>query len=140
METTFTIAGPSELKVVADHLARLSAEHRILLFEGGMGAGKTTLIKTLCTGLGVEDDMASPTFSIVNEYASPLGPIYHFDLYRIEHEEELLDLGAEEYLHSGYLCMVEWPELAPSFFSEGHVRIRIVPEGTTRKITVSVPQ
>lgn len=86
------------------------------------------------------DDMGSPTFSIVNEYESTVGPIYHFDLYRIEKPEELFDLGAEEYLHSGYLCLVEWPEMAPDLFTEPHVSIFIELDDSVRIITITAPQ
>lgn len=137
MTTTFSIHNIEELDAVADHLIRLSQTSRIFLFQGGMGAGKTTLIKTLCQKLGVEDETSSPTFSIVNEYEGKDGLIYHFDLYRIEKEEELFDLGLEEYLHSGYLCLVEWPEMAPSLYQEPHVSIRIAQDDALRSITVT---
>ncbi len=140
MEKTFRIRELAELDAVAELLSELVLSHTILLFRGGMGAGKTTLIKSLCSRLGVADDMSSPTFSIVNEYESDRGPVYHFDLYRIEREEELFDLGAEEYLHSGYLCLVEWPEMAPGLFADRHVSIRIELEGDMRVITVIAPE
>jgi len=135
--TTFSIRNIEELDAVADHLMRLAQSSRIFLFQGGMGAGKTTLIKILCQKLGVEDETSSPTFSIVNEYEGKNGLIYHFDLYRIEKEEELFDLGLEEYLHSGYLCLVEWPEMAPSLYQEPHVSIRIAQDDALRSITVT---
>lgn len=105
-----------------------------------MGAGKTTLIKRLCQKLGVADGTGSPTFSIVNEYRGKDGPIYHFDLYRIEKEAELFDLGHEEYLNSGYLCLVEWPEMAPSLNDEMHVDVRIVADDQVRHITITTPE
>ena len=86
-------------------------EDRIFLFEGEMGAGKTTLIAEICRQLGADDDFGSPTFSLVNEYADKEGnPIYHFDLYRLESPAEALDMGAMEYFDSGELCLVEWPD------------------------------
>lgn len=139
LETKFNIRTIMELDAVADHLAHLSRTERVFLFQGGMGAGKTTLIKRLCENLGVEDGTGSPTFSIVNEYEGKDGPIYHFDLYRIEREEELFDLGIEEYLRSGYLCLVEWPELAPSLYNEPHVNIRIIEDDGLRQITITTP-
>ncbi|GAB3825367.1 tRNA (adenosine(37)-N6)-threonylcarbamoyltransferase complex ATPase subunit type 1 TsaE [Hymenobacter jeollabukensis] len=82
----------------------------VVLLEGEMGAGKTTLIKALCAVLGVQDDVSSPTFSLVNEYRDALGrPIYHFDFYRIDSVDEALRIGAQEYFDSGYLCLIEWP-------------------------------
>ena len=140
VENTFRIRELAELGAVTSLLSELALTYTILLFHGGMGAGKTTLIKALCSRLGVTDDMGSPTFSIVNEYESDRGPVYHFDLYRIEREEELFDLGAEEYLHSGYLCLVEWPEMAPGLFADRHVSIRIELEDDMRVITVIAPE
>lgn len=83
----------------------------IILFNGDMGAGKTTLIKAICKQLEVEDEVSSPTYSLVNEYYSPTaGTIYHFDFYRLRQEEEAMDMGVDEYLYSGHLCLIEWAE------------------------------
>ena len=88
-----------------------SVKHKILLFYGEMGTGKTTLIKEIVKQLGVDDIANSPTFSIVNEYLSRKGEtIYHFDFYRIEGEEEVYDIGIEEYFYNNAWCFIEWPE------------------------------
>ena len=88
-----------------------NSKSKILLFYGEMGVGKTTLIKELCKELGIEDVTSSPTFSLVNEYHSINNEIvYHFDFYRIYHEEEALDIGLDEYLYSDAWCLIEWPE------------------------------
>ncbi|OIQ37867.1 MAG: tRNA (adenosine(37)-N6)-threonylcarbamoyltransferase complex ATPase subunit type 1 TsaE [Bacteroidetes bacterium MedPE-SWsnd-G1] len=88
-----------------------NAKHKILLFNGEMGAGKTTLIKEVVKQLGVDDVANSPTFSLVNEYHSENGEIiYHFDFYRIESEEEALDIGIEDYFYSDAWCFIEWGE------------------------------
>ena len=84
----------------------------VYAFYGEMGAGKTTFINALCKQLGVESDMTnSPSFAIINEYRSDTTAelIYHFDCYRLEKEEEAVDLGAEDYFDSGALCFIEWP-------------------------------
>ena len=82
-----------------------------ILFTGTMGAGKTTLIREICTQLGVADNVTSPTFALVNHYRSGRGDnIFHFDFYRIEKLDEAYDLGYDEYFDSGALCLVEWPE------------------------------
>ncbi len=82
----------------------------VLLFVGSMGAGKTTLIKAICAALGVVDEVSSPTYALVNEYQTEAGEtVFHFDLYRLNHPEEALDFGVEEYLDSGSVCLVEWP-------------------------------
>ncbi|WP_299837062.1 tRNA (adenosine(37)-N6)-threonylcarbamoyltransferase complex ATPase subunit type 1 TsaE [uncultured Tenacibaculum sp.] len=87
-----------------------NAKHKILLFNGEMGVGKTTLIKEICKVLGSNDIISSPTFSLVNEYhTSNDDIIYHFDFYRINDEEEALDIGIEEYFYSGHWCLIEWP-------------------------------
>ena len=115
-------------------------ERRIFAFYGKMGAGKTTFIKAICTELGVEDVITSPTFAIVNEYeiapkassslsnhlpAVPTQSVYHFDFYRIKRLEEVYDMGYEEYFYSGALCFIEWPELIEQLLPEDTVRVRI---------------
>jgi tRNA threonylcarbamoyladenosine biosynthesis protein TsaE len=88
-----------------------SVENKTLLFYGQMGVGKTTLIKEICKQLGVLDNISSPTFSLVNEYkTSKEETVFHFDFYRIEEEEEALDMGIEEYFDNNAWCLVEWPE------------------------------
>lgn len=108
MEKRFSL---EELPQVAKEFINEMDDSRIFLFEGEMGAGKTTFIAEICRQLGADDDFGSPTFSIVNEYADSKGnPIYHFDLYRIDSPQEALDMGAEEYFDSGEICLVEWPD------------------------------
>ncbi|MDG1171677.1 MAG: tRNA (adenosine(37)-N6)-threonylcarbamoyltransferase complex ATPase subunit type 1 TsaE [Polaribacter sp.] len=88
-----------------------SVTNKKLLFYGQMGVGKTTLIKEICNQLGVLDTISSPTFSLVNEYnTSNKSKVFHFDFYRIENEEEALDIGIEEYFDTSHWCFVEWPE------------------------------
>lgn len=100
-----------ELEFVAREFIDSIGDDRVFLFDGEMGAGKTTFIAEVCRQLGADDDFGSPTFSLVNEYADSNGdPIYHFDLYRIENPQEALDMGIEEYFDSGELCLVEWPD------------------------------
>lgn len=105
---SFTIEG---LEQIAKDLLTEVADRKVICFHGDLGAGKTTFIKEICKVLGVSDQVQSPTFSIVNEYATPSGdPVYHFDFYRLKNESEAYDLGYEEYLYSDYFCFVEWPE------------------------------
>ena len=88
-----------------------SVTNKKLLFYGQMGVGKTTLIKEICNQLGVLDSISSPTFSLVNEYnTSNKSKVFHFDFYRIENEEEALDIGIEEYFDTSHWCFVEWPD------------------------------
>ncbi|GAB3937231.1 tRNA (adenosine(37)-N6)-threonylcarbamoyltransferase complex ATPase subunit type 1 TsaE [Larkinella terrae] len=101
----------AELDAVAGQLVAAGSSHSVWLFDGPMGAGKTTLIKAVCRQMGVLNTVQSPTFSIVNEYVTEKGePIYHFDCYRLRDEEEALDSGLEEYIDSGERCLIEWPE------------------------------
>ncbi len=86
-------------------------QHPILLLRGNLGAGKTTFTQFLLKTLGSSDEISSPTYSIVNEYDTPKGKIYHFDLYRLKNVSEAYDFGIEEYLDNGYLSIIEWPEI-----------------------------
>lgn len=86
-------------------------KHNILLLKGNLGAGKTTFTQFLLKNLGSNDEVNSPTYSIVNEYNSPKGKIYHFDLYRLKNIDEVYDIGIEEYLDNSFLCIIEWPEV-----------------------------
>lgn len=112
--------------------------YKIVLFNGSMGAGKTTLISELCKALGSTDDISSPTFSIVNEYSSSFGILYHFDFYRIKSIEEAFDFGLEEYLYSNQYCFLEWAEKISPLLPEKLmiVDINIVNE-QSREIKIS---
>lgn len=122
---TIRVKDLSELDSAAQKLINTLVDSKVWLFYGEMGAGKTTLIKAICKALNIEDQASSPTFSIVNEYASPQGPVFHFDFYRIRSEQEALDLGYEEYFYSGHYCFVEWPERIPSLLPDDAAVIRI---------------
>lgn len=98
-----------ELPQISTLLLQTGNDLPVWLFEGHMGAGKTTLIKALCKQLGVKSTVQSPTFSLVNEYDAAGKVVYHFDFYRIKDETEALDMGVEEYFDSGDFCFVEWP-------------------------------
>ena len=112
-----------------------SKKHNVIRIDGSMGAGKTTIISKLCEKLGVDETTSSPTFSLVNTYQSKLGPIYHFDFYRLENPDEAIDFGVEEYFESGSLCLLEWAEIIrqhlPLEFD--HYQLEVVNE-TTRKL------
>jgi len=98
----------------------------VVIFEGEMGAGKTTFIKAICQELGVTDAVSSPTFSIVNEYETANGKrLYHFDFYRIEEEQEALDIGTLEYFDSGNLCLIEWPTKIPNLLPDHFLQVTI---------------
>jgi len=127
-----------EIAKAAEFLLSNLQNQKILLFYGEMGAGKTTFIKAFCAALGVEDTVSSPTFSIVNEYQSTKGIIYHFDFYRLKNQTEALDLGLEEYLDSGNYCLIEWPEKIPDLLPENYVHISLkVRPDQQRKLTIT---
>lgn len=99
---------------------------KVFAFYGKMGAGKTTFIKAICQELGVEDVITSPTFALVNEYTAGDGsPIFHFDFYRVKSLEEVYDMGFEDYLYGGALCLVEWPELVEELLPRDAVAVTI---------------
>jgi tRNA threonylcarbamoyladenosine biosynthesis protein TsaE len=122
------------VEVIKSHLDT----NKVVLFNGSMGAGKTTLISALCKSLGSTDELSSPTFSIVNEYSSKMGTIYHFDFYRIKSIEEAFDFGLEEYLFSGNYCFLEWAEKVEVLLPETLmiVDISIIDENT-RELNIS---
>jgi len=117
-----------ELDKVAHQLLAEGRNHSVWLFEGEMGAGKTTLIKALCRALGVISMVQSPTFSIVNEYTTHEGhSVYHFDCYRLRNEAEALDIGIEEYFDSGNYCFIEWPERVVSLWPARYFQVQLTP-------------
>jgi tRNA threonylcarbamoyladenosine biosynthesis protein TsaE len=106
--------------------------HKVILFHGEMGVGKTTLIKSLAKELGVNGATSSPTFSLVNEYQTTNNQlVYHFDFYRLNKETEALDMGADEYFYSGNWCFIEWAEKIPNLVPESHsvIQISLLPDG-----------
>ncbi len=104
----------------------MTAGTSVYAFYGSMGAGKTTFVSALCEVLGVEDEVASPTFTIVNEYQAADGtPIYHFDFYRIERVSEALEIGYEEYVYGDGICLMEWPEKIEPILPEDVLKVSI---------------
>lgn len=128
------VSGLDELPKAAAQILEQAGHHRIFLFYGEMGAGKTTLIKSLCTLLEVEDTVSSPTFSIVNEYSGNKGTVYHFDFYRIKTESEALDLGYEDYFYSGNYCFIEWPEKIPNLLPDEFVELKLLQTSENERV------
>ena len=114
-----------ELDKVAEAVIDSLNSRTVVAFDAPMGAGKTTLISRIAALLGAEDSVTSPTFAIVNQYEGRERTIYHFDMYRIERVEEALDFGSEEYLSSGELCLVEWPEKIEPLLPDDTMVVRI---------------
>ena len=122
-----------QLHEVARNLLSTFQEERFFAFFGKMGVGKTTLIKEICAELGVNDNVCSPTFAIVNEYTDGAGePVYHFDFYRMKSVAEAYDIGYEEYFYSGCYCFTEWTEKVEELLPERYVRVDIGEEDGNR--------
>jgi tRNA threonylcarbamoyladenosine biosynthesis protein TsaE len=129
----------NDLGKVSREIIEYAGEEKIWLFEGQMGAGKTTLIKALCQEFAVTDHVTSPSYSLINEYLTENKTIiYHFDFYRIKDQSEAFDIGAEEYFYSGNLCLIEWPSLIPDLIPEKYLKINIdIASPTQRNIQLS---
>ncbi len=128
MEIIFSLA---EIKQAAADIFAAANNKKVWALHGEMGAGKTTFIHALCEHLCVTSTIGSPTYSIINEYESPVaGIIYHMDWYRLRDEEEALEAGVEECLMSGHLCLVEWPDKAKRLLPDDtlHITIEMIDE------------
>lgn len=134
MEVIFSL---EEIERIANEVVAQNP-HKVIIFNGQMGVGKTTLIKVLAAILGVKDTISSPTFSLVNEYkVTENQNVYHFDVFRLQSESEALDMGIDEYLYSGHWCFIEWaekiPNLLPDLYST--INLELLPDGK-RKLTL----
>ena len=121
--------GLNDLNKVAQQVLDAGKNYLVWAFYGEMGAGKTTLIHELCKLMKLTGSFGSPTFSIINEYGSDNGPVYHIDLYRCKNEEEAIRAGVEDCLYSGYLCLVEWPSRAEGIFPPNTLRLTLTVTG-----------
>jgi len=128
-----------EIPATAKKIVDFCEGKKIWVFKGDLGAGKTTMIKAIAKIFGIVDRVSSPTFSLINEYQNDSGTVfYHFDFYRIENPEEVLEIGVEEYFSSGNHCWIEWAEKIPGFLPPEFVLIDIELEfDGVRKITLS---
>ena len=123
-----------EIGRAAGDFIKAISEQKVIALHGQMGAGKTTFVHAVCETLGVKDSVSSPTFSIINEYRSAQGTIYHIDLYRLKDENEAIAAGVEECLYSGNLCLVEWPEITPGLFPENTVHCYLTITGNNERM------
>ncbi|TWF44172.1 tRNA threonylcarbamoyladenosine biosynthesis protein TsaE [Chitinophaga polysaccharea] len=132
MQWTFTL---DQLPATAQQFWEYFADKQVFTLDGPMGAGKTTLVKALCTAKGVEDATASPTFSIINEYGyTDAGGqprrIFHLDLYRLRDEDDAISAGVEDTLYQDAICFVEWPEVVSPLLPPGtiHLQLEVQPD------------
>ena len=132
MSKIIEINSLDELDTVAEAVINSLDGRTVVAFDAPMGAGKTTLISRIAALLGAEDSVTSPTFAIVNQYVGDR-TIYHFDMYRIDRVEEALDFGSEEYLASGDLCLVEWPEKIEPLLPDNTMVVKIEILGDTER-------
>lgn len=130
---TIPINNLNELPLVARKLFDFANGAKFFIFEGEMAAGKTTFIKAFCAILGVVEVVSSPTFSIVNEYESESGLIYHFDFYRLKNLQEAYDIGYEEYFYSGNYCLIEWPSKVEDLLPEKYIKVEIEITGNEKR-------
>lgn len=126
-----------DLKEASQLLLKKHSNSKVFAFDGEMGAGKTTFIKSICEQIGVIDVVNSPTFAIVNVYtARDNQEVFHLDLYRLKTIEEFFDIGYEDYFYSGAYCFVEWPEKVEEYLPDDVVRIKIEtdPQSEVRRV------
>ena len=119
----FITNGPEETEALGARLARALEPGAVVAFTGDLGAGKTAFVRGLARGLGIQDRVTSPTFTIVNEYEGGRLPLFHFDLYRLGCADELFDIGWEDYLARGGVCAVEWSERMEELLEPGTIRV-----------------
>lgn len=125
---TYRTDSPEETRRLGKDLARLLEPGMVILLEGDLGAGKTALAGGILKGLGIEDYVTSPTFTLVNEYYSDFS-IAHFDLYRLDDPDQLFDIGFDEYLDGEWLVLIEWPERGAGYLPASHLRILLEGQG-----------
>ncbi len=137
-QKSFVLDSEEELDEIVAYFVN-NIDESIVLLEGDLGTGKTTFVKRLLSVLSPLEEASSPTFSLVNEYLSLKNEsIYHMDLYRLENIDEALGIGIEEYLDSGNLCLIEWPEIIIDLLPHNCVKIQIsIVEDDKRQFTIS---
>lgn len=122
MELSFKTAGESETQSLGEKISSLLQQGDVVCLFGDLGSGKTCLVRGICRGYGCENEVTSPTFTIINEYNGK-HPIFHFDLYRINSVQEIFDLGYEEYFFGSGICLIEWAERAETILPEENIKI-----------------
>jgi tRNA threonylcarbamoyladenosine biosynthesis protein TsaE len=134
----YFVRSEGELKLVAKYLSGLLTERPVVTLSGDLGTGKTTLVKAVCQLLEVVDEVSSPTFGLVNVYLTRTGrPVYHLDLYRVKDPAELTEIGIDDYLYSGEITFIEWPEIIAGILPENTIDVWLEHvDKETRKIVI----
>ncbi len=148
---TIEYEGIHQLHTVSEEILNFTKDNSLFAIYGDMGAGKTTLIKSLCSVLGVKSNVSSPTFSVINEYVIEIDnktesgnfekEVYHMDFYRIDEQREVFDMGYENYFFGKSYCFIEWPEIIESLLPEKYVELRIIKSDKSpdfREITLNL--
>ncbi len=136
MNTQFDITTFEKLRFAVKEIIA-EKKYNIILLKGNLGAGKTTFTQEFCKQLNVEDEVSSPTYSIVNEYHYPKGKIFHFDLYRLKNLNEAFEIGIWEYIDSQQICIIEWPEIFEHELIENYHLIEINYQNHNRTLKFS---
>jgi len=137
--TEYSIPNLRALNKVVSEMIQVKKESNIFFFYGNLGAGKTTTIQSFCRHLGYNEEVTSPTFSLANEYRMDNLVIFHLDLYRLQNEFEVIDMGIEDYLYDGDYCFVEWPQIIENIINEPYYKVLLeaMVDGT-RKLTIDL--
>lgn len=139
MSQIFEVHSIVDLKGPARALSEKLKPGTVVCFQGEMGAGKTTFIKVLLREMGVQEEVDSPTFALVNEYDLPDGmPVFHFDFYRLNDLQEAIDIGLEDYLDSGGICLMEWPDVVEPLLPDDRVKVKIVDVVSHREVSIQM--
>lgn len=126
----------SETEKIAAEFAKTLSPDTVICLYGEMGVGKTVFTNGICRALGVCEYATSPTFTVVNEYDGEYFPVYHFDMYRIEDEDELIEIGFDEYLNSNGICIIEWPENIPNSLPKRRINIKILRDNFSERTII----
>lgn len=126
----------SDTQNIAFEFAKTISSGTVVCLYGEMGVGKTVFTNGICRALGVCEYATSPTFTVVNEYDGAAFPVYHFDMYRIEDEDELIEIGFDEYLNAGGICIIEWPENIPNSLPQKRVNVKILRDSFTERTII----
>lgn len=130
----------NEINGAAKEFIKILNGYKLFAFHGNLGAGKTTFIKAICKQLDVKENISSPTFSIINQYTTGKGSVFHIDLYRIKDVEEAIDAGVEECIYSGEMCFIEWPEKVFTILPDNTVNVFLEPiNNSKRKLVYKLP-